>query len=72
LIEPDDLCRLRKLDWPNANQMLFFFLGRHPVKWAALISERRILQIAFFAASATHQNGANSKIVIFGQSWCPL
>jgi len=42
------------------------------VKWAALISERRILQIAFFAASTTHQNGANSKIVIFGQSWCSL
>ena len=70
--EASHLTFMRKLDWPNACQVLFFFLGRHPVKWAALISERRILQIAFFAASATHQNGANSKIVIFGQSWCSL
>ena len=71
-IESDDLRRLSKLNWPNASQVLFFFLGRHPVKRSALISERRILQIALFAASATDQNGPNSKIVIFGQSWSSL
>ena len=72
VMETNYFCRGIQLGWAKTCEQRFFLCGVEAVKWLARFFQCRVVDIALFAARATHQHGAHALLRVHGHGWRTL